>query len=646
MTRPCHRKASNRLCNMPDRLRQNRALELPEIITGILALCIVLWEICFEPRDGDELTRRIFTHGIHLGLFVVVGANTLIILARTATALYHKCLPNRMLCWQIIVGLSATFTFAAGVWEFLPTPTYWVSLALGLVLGAFSLISIGAIISEKRSASTRTTRHRWSPAASFFTMMATVVLVSTLIIMTPGASNVPISFVDALFTCSSATSITGLTCINISSALSPIGKTVVLFDFQVGAMGVMFFVYYVLLMMGKKINMRDNAALSTLLDQDGVSVVPSLLKSVFFVTIGVELIGATYLYFHWMGHPGIPQNHLWFYAIFHAVSAFCNAGITLFPNNMMQEAVVHDHGAQGVMMALITAGTLGFGVYLEIFRRLGLRFKRLRARVRTRLWALSNKLRVRMGKEKLPMKSPDNAERYHLSPRWSTHTWLVLRVTIIVLLLGYCISALLCLLEPSAHPAQQNAPSPYWEALWNTIGRSAGFNISDISLYGPVYQIFMCVLMFVGGNPSGTGGGVFAPVVALCVLEVIRVLRGQQDVQIHARRIARSTIERAMATVVLSIFWIIVTTMILLLLEPGIAASSKGLLDIFYLEVSAYTTTGFSIADPAALSDTSKCILAANMLFGRMGMFTFMLLFIKPSPPSPFRYPETRLPLN
>ena len=134
--------------------------------------------------------------------------------------------------------------------------------------------------------------------------------------------------------------------------------------------------------------------------------------------------------------------------------------------------------------------------------------------------------------------------------------------------------------------------------------------------------------------------------VALCVLEVIRVLRGQQDVQFHSRRIARSTVERAMATVVLSIFWIIVTTMILLLLEPSIGTGPNGIIRMLFLEVSAYTTSGYSLIPPAELGAASKIIIIVNMLFGRMGMFTFMLIFITPKPPQPFRYPETRLPLN
>ena len=153
-------------------------------------------------------------------------------------------------------------------------------------------------------------------------------------------------------------------------------------------------------------------------------------------------------------------------------------------------------------------------------------------------------------------------------------------------------------------------------------------------------------MMFVGGNPAGTGGGVFAPVFALCVLEVYRVLRGAQDVEIHQRRIARSTVERAMSTVVLSVFWIIITSMLILLLEPDIGAQAEGTVKIFFMQISAYTTTGFDLGAVNQLGPVSKLVVTLNMLFGRVGMFTLMLIFIRQKPKSPLRYPETRLPLN
>ena len=595
---------------MTSRVKQYRALELPEIISGMLVLGIVLWEACFEPKAEDEVSLRLFKEGIHLILCGLVWFNTLCVLTHCVARIVRRCTPSRYLCCQLFLGLLSSFVFSGGVWNFLPDFAYWVSLLLALIMGLFSVMNTVSYVRESRRSLQQGKRRKWSPAVVFFSTMITFVLVSALVLSTPGAAAKPISFVDAFFTCASAASITGLTCIDISSTLNPLGKLVVLADFQVGAMGVMTFTYFVLLMLGRRLNMGDSTTLSSLLDQEGAQVIPMLLKAVFGVTACVELAGAALLYYVWQGNPAVPQDHLWFYAIFHSVSAFCNAGITLFPEGMAQTGIVSDYACQAVMLSLVMAGTLGFGVYLEGITR------------------LKNKLTHKV-----------------VPPRWSTHSWLVIRVSGIVLVAGFIGLALLCWLEPSQH-AHSWGFNVLWESLWNTVGRSAGFNLTDLSEYGPVYHIYMCVLMFVGGNPAGTGGGVFAPVVALCVLEIIRVLRGQQDVQIHQRRIARNTVERAMATVVLSIFWIIVTTMILLLAESDISRSEGGIIRMLFLEVSAYTTTGYSLISPAELSDFSKMLITVNMLFGRMGMFTFMLLFIKPKPPQAFRYPETRLPLN
>ena len=138
----------------------------------------------------------------------------------------------------------------------------------------------------------------------------------------------------------------------------------------------------------------------------------------------------------------------------------------------------------------------------------------------------------------------------------------------------------------------------------------------------------------------------YAPVFALCLLEVYRVLRGKQDLEIHNRRIARNTVERAMATVMLSILWIVFTTLVLLLLEPAVANAPKGVVKVLFMEVSAYTTTGFELGALPLVSDLSKLLISVNMLFGRVGMFTFMLIFIRQKEPSPIRLPETRLPLT
>lgn len=593
----------------PPRERQYRAMEYPEIISGLMAMLVVLWEACFSglATGTSELIK--FLESTHLLLCAVVWFNTLTVLLHFISKLIHKENPGRFLGWQLGVGLAASFVFYGGIWEILPAAFFRVSIILSFVIGIFSCITIVALWKERSRQSRPRSKSNWSPAVIFFTWMIVFIIFSTMLLLTPGATKVPISFTDAFFTCASAISITGLTCVDVASTFTALGKIVLLIDIQIGAMGVMTFSYFVLLMVGKQLAVRDRVAISSLLDQQGVNVIPALIKAVMFITFSVELIGATILYLLWQGAPGVPQDNLWFLALFHAVSAFCNAGISLFPQNMAEACVAHDKAVQGIMMLLTLAGTLGFGVYLEALTRL-----------RNKLTGKRNPI------------------------RWHTHSWLVVRVTLIVMGVGTIGLALLAALEPSSH--LQSADYDLWESLWNTIGRSAGFTITDISSYGQGYHLFLCLLMFVGGNPAGTGGGVFAPVVALCVLEVLRVLRGQQDLELHGRRIARNTVERAMATVVLSTFWIFAGSMLLTLTEPTIAQSFNGTIKLLFLEISAYTTTGYSICNPGELSDFSKFFISANMIFGRVGMFTFMLIFIKQKEPSPLRYPETRLPLT
>lgn len=590
--------------------RSIRSLELPEILSGLMVLFIVLWEACFEQVADNLESRDAFVDGSHMILCGLVWFNTLVVLFHFLGEWIRKRRPGRYLGLQLLVGLVASFFFSGGVWEFLPGWAFLCSLVLSFLLGGFSIVNIRAFLRARRRSPVRGGRG-WSPAVMFFSYMLALVVVSTLVLLTPGATYVPVSLVDAFFICASATSITGLSTVDVASTFTPLGKLVLLLDIQVGAIGVMTFSYFVLMMVGKRLAVRDTMSVSGILDQQGVNVVPALLKTVVFITLLAETAGAACLYFLWQGNPGIPQEHLLGYAVFHAVSAFCNAGIDIFPHGMQQQGVTHQYAVQVVMMFLVLLGTVGFGVYLEGLTRL---------------------------KQRLSGKRPNR--------RWSTNSWLVWRVMCLVMLVGTLGLTLLGVWEPSAHATHENGWFNVWESLWNAVGRSAGFALTDIREYGPVYQLFLCFLMFVGGNPAGTGGGVYAPVFALCVLEVFRVLRGQTDVELHGRRIARNTVERAMATVVLSIFWIVFTTLLVLLLEPSIAHSSYGVVKVLFMEVSAYTTTGFDLGAVGQLSSFSKCIVALNMLFGRVGMFTFMLIFIRQKDPSPVRLPETRLPLN
>ncbi len=595
------------------RKEHHRALELPEIISGVLVLIVVLWEACFMPVDSGRGERQAFFNAAHLLLCSLVLFNTAAVLAHVVAVISRRTLPARTLWTQLVIGLISCTAFLLPLWHDTPQQMYIATLLLSFCVGGFSILNIISYYRERKLGPLKGRARPWSPAVVFFTGMVAFVLVSALILLTPGAAQQQLSFEDAFFMAASATSITGLGSINISQALTPLGKAVILADIQIGAIGVMTFSYFVLIMVGKKLALRDSMTLSGMLDQEGVQVVPSLVKAVMFVTFTVELLGALFFYFSWQGAEGIPQVNLWQRAVFLSVSSFCNAGLLL---DSSYACINSQLGTQVAMLVLMFAGTLGFGLYLEGLTR----------------------LRRRLSGGRNPL-------------LWSTHSWLVLRLTVIITLVGTTGLALLGSFEPSAAAVQNTSGLGETVAnlgigLWNSVGRSAGFTLADLSEYGVVYKLFLCFLMFVGGNPAGTGGGVYAPVFALCVLEVLRVLRGQPDVVLHSRRIARNTVERAMATVVLSIFWIVATTMLLLLLEPAIAAQEGGLLRLLFEEVSAYTTTGYSLGVTAEISPLSKFLISANMIFGRIGMFTFMMIFIRQRDASPVKFPVTRLPLN
>ncbi len=592
----------------------NRALELPEIISGVLVLLVVLWEACFMPVESGGGERQAFFNAAHLLLCSLVLFNALAVFIHVVTVIFRRHMPSRSLWTQLLVSLASGAAFLSSVWYEVPSEMYIVTLLLSFCVGGFAILNILSYWRERKLGPVKGRARPWSPAVVFFTGMVAFVTVSALILLTPGAAHEQLSFEDAFFMAASATSITGLSSINISEALTPLGKAVILADIQIGAIGVMTFSYFVLIMVGKKLALRDSMTLSGMLDQEGVQVVPSLVKAVIFVTLTVELLGALFFYFTWLGAEGIPQVNLWQRAAFLSISSFCNAGLLLDSSYTCINAHV---GTQIAMLVLMFAGTLGFGLYLEGLTR----------------------LRRRLSGGRNPL-------------LWSTHSWLVLRLTIIITLVGAFGLGILGCFEPSA-AAARNAGNGLWDgvanfgiALWNSVGRSAGFTLADLGEYGVVYKLFLCFLMFVGGNPAGTGGGVYAPVFALCVLEVLRVLRGEPDVVLHSRRIARNTVERAMATVVLSMFWIVGTTMLLLLLEPAIAAQEGGLLRLLFEEVSAYTTTGYSLGVTAEISPLSQFLISANMIFGRIGMFTFMMIFIRQREASPVKFPVTRLPLN
>ena len=454
-------------------------------------------------------------------------------------------------------------------------------------------------------------RPKIPPALLFLLSLLIFISIGGVLLQSPGAtrSGMEISMVDAFFLSTSAVCVTGLVPLNVHDHLTNYGQTILLLLFQIGAFGVMTFTYFVSIMVGHGLSLRSKVVISNLLDEEGIAKMDTFIKNIIAVTFGVEALGALFLYFSWCHIPGLSGDTLWWFAIFHAVSGFCNAGFSLFADNLATPVISHNFMGQAVIAMLVLCGSLGFAVYLEM---------------------------VRKGRMYLKIDPPTPTLRH-----WSTHTWLVARMTLIMVLGG----AVLLFICKTISGITFHIDEPWywslWESTFNSIARTAGFNVSDITVCGVPYALVLCGLMFIGGNPGSTTGGVHTTAFAVSCMEGSRILQGKQDVVIHRRRIARSVVERAMLTIVLGGFWVGLMTIIMCFAEPNIDLER-----LVFEVISSFATVGFSLNVTPELSSLGKSIIIFNMIVGRVGMISFLLAFMKPPSKSPLRYPETRIPLS
>ena len=294
--------------------------------------------------------------------------------------------------------------------------------------------------------------------------------------MSPGATKdgIILSPTDAYFISTSAVCVTGLVPLNVHEHFTNYGQTILLVLFQVGAFGIMTFTYFVSLMVGQGLSLRSKVTISNLLDEEGIAQVDRFIKNIIAVTFGVEALGAIALYFSWRNVPGLEGDTLWWYAVFHSVSGFCNAGFSLFADNLATPDVAYNMGGQITIMVMVLCGSLGFAMYLEIVRR----------------------ARVALGWD----------SRNTISRHWSTYSWLVVRMTAALVLGGGLILFLIKAIDGSLFTSADPWYWILWESLFNATARTAGFNISDMALNSVPYALFLGALMFIGGNPGSTTG--------------------------------------------------------------------------------------------------------------------------------------------
>ena len=446
------------------------------------------------------------------------------------------------------------------------------------------------------------TRAVRSPLAAFTGSFVGIILFGTGLLLLPGATEdgVNMRFIDALFMSTSATCVTGLVTNDIGTEFTRFGQLVILTLIQIGGLGIMTFAAFFSLVFGRGHGVRDAAAVGEMLNVDFVGRVGRMIGWILGVTIVSESLGTFALYGHWVDNAGatLPAGEQLYYSAFHSISAFCNAGFSLYGDSM-----VRYQGNWPVVMSissLVIVGGLGFMVVLDLLTY--------------RIWAH-------------PMARRISLLRRHVKnqqlPRLSLQTKMVLVATAVLLLVGMI--GFWGLEAGNSLKDRSIGDSILISVFQGMTPRTAGFNSVDFTALHPATLYFTILLMVIGASPGSTGGGLKTTTIVVMVLAVVATLRGRST-EAFKRRIPDSLIRKSLVMLVLALAFINTATLGLMLSEShGAAGGAFGFEKVTFEVVSAFCTVGLSTGITAELTALGKVIIILCMFVGRVGPLTLVL---------------------
>lgn len=499
---------------------------------------------------------------------LTIGQFTLLLLALVVSGdialrrLRSGSIAGLLPTWMARIGLPALL--AGGLLELLGP-------AIGL-----ELVSAGLTLAMAVRINSQLARSMRRPALLFPASFLAVIIVTTLLLLLPAATppDRPIGLIDAAFTATSATCVTGLVVRDTPTGFTVFGQAVILLAIQLGGLGAMIFGSTLALLFGARMTHRENLTLSAALSEYPAHRINRFVRFIVVTTLVLQAIGMLLVF---LTTPSADQplaERAW-HALFHSISAFCNAGFDLTGASMVPlRSTATPYIA---LMPLIVLGGLGFMVLED---------------AGPRLWG-----RVR--------RRGLGADR-----RMPTHARLVLATTAILLVCGAILIFVSQLGVGEASIGQRLLDAMFM----STTSRTAGFNTVPMDELTPGSRFTIMVLMLVGGSPGSTAGGMKTVVFAMLVLAVVSTIRNREEVEVFGRSLPDALVKRA-ATVAFGVLAVIAaTTLVLGTTERGVRFEV-----LLFEAISATTTTGLSLGSTGDYSPVGKIALMAAMFLGRVG---------------------------
>lgn len=524
--------------------------------------------------------------------------------------------------WETITRKTIFMTVFFGILlffsalpKFIPPASGWMTEAwaffshkiyMGALLGSYALLEISRGV-------VNFINKRTNPALLMTVCLGVIIAFGALLLLLPRSTHehIRLPLVDALFVSTSAVCVTGLSTVDIPQTFSIEGQVIIAILIQIGGLGVMTITsFFAMFFMGST-GLYNQFTLRDMIGSDTFSSLISTLLYILGFTFVIEAVGAFAIWMSIHATMGMTIDEEIFFSVFHAISAFCNAGFSTLTNNLSNPDILTGHnGFYLILTALIVLGGIGFPILVNL--------RRVVTYYLGKLWL-------------------NRTQRYvHLT---NINTKLVLVTSAILIVLG---TVSMATLEWNGTFAGMSASEKLVQSLFNSIApRTAGFNSVDMTHFSILTILIYTVLMWIGGGSQSTAGGIKVNTLAVAFANFVSVIRGRDRVTLFYRELSPISIRRALAKVFGSILIIFLFFTALVALEPDLPV--KGL---FFETVSAYSTVGASLNITPLLGDDSKILVSILMFVGRIGLITILMSLVQHGGNPKYRFPQDDVIIN
>lgn len=477
-------------------------------------------------------------------------------------------------------------------------------------VGVILYILVGVLFDFTQSTRTFIQRKKLHPATIFISIFVTIILLGTGMLMLPEMTvdGIGMNTLDALFTSTSATCVTGLIVEDTATFFTFKGQLVILSLIKLGGLNIISFAAFMALFIKLGIGVKQHELIEDFMNKQSILSNDGLFGRIFFLALFIEILGSIGIFALWP--DTIPFENLGekiFHSIFHSISAFNNAGFSLFTENLAIEEAQKSFPLFALIGLLIVVGGLGMTALRDMFS-----FELLRERL-SKPW-----------------------KTYTISTKIALYTSIGLTIAGLIVFLG---------LEHNNTLDQYDWTGKTIHALFSSITtRTAGFNTINFGELSMATLLFVMLLMFIGASPGSTGGGIKTTTFFVLISSTIATLQGKKNIEFAKRSIPSDIVYKAFSVLVFSLAGIMIGTFILSITEAHILEDhGRGLIDLLFEEISAFSTVGLSMGITESLSNPGKLVIILSMFVGRIGTLTLGFALARNLSDLKYKYPNAHL---